>query len=97
LSSSQPIYDSYGSDLEEPLSFPIKEQHQDEVNHSVFTVDVLFPEFCHEYDLFYQINGQYDYVGKSVVEYDTFLKTSMVMSFEILDDKEKIAYGNSPR
>ena len=43
LSSSQPIYDSYGSDLEEPFSLPIEEQHQVEVNHSVFTADVLSP------------------------------------------------------
>jgi hypothetical protein len=46
---------------------------------------------------FYQINGQYDCVGKSVVEYDTFLKNSMVMYFEIRDDNEQIVYGNSPR
>jgi len=96
LSSSQPIYNSYGYDLEEPFSLLIKEQHQVEVNHSVFTVDVFSPEFCHEYDLFHQINGQYDCVEKFVVEYDTFLKDSKVMSFEILDDKEHIAYGNSP-
>jgi hypothetical protein len=97
LSNNQPIYDSYESDLEEPFSLPIEEQHQVEVNHSVFTADVLSPEFYHEYDLFHQINGQYDCVEKSVVEYDTFLKDSKVMSFEIPDDKEQIAYGNSPR
>jgi len=85
---SQPIYYSYGSDLEEPFSLPIEEQHQVEVNYSVFTADILSPEYCHEYDLFYQINGQYDCVEKFVVEYDTILKDSKVTSFEIPDDKE---------
>ena len=45
LISSQPIYDSYGSDFEEPLSLPIKEQHQVEDNYPVFVDDIEHDEF----------------------------------------------------
>ena len=96
LSSSPLIYDSYGSDLEESFSLPIKEQYQVEVNHSVFSAKVLSSEFYHEYNLLHQINGQYDCVENFVVEYDTFLKDSKVMSFEFPYDKEQIVCGNNP-
>ena len=45
LSSSQPIYDNYESDFDEPFSFPIKEQHHDEINHSMFATDIKYDKF----------------------------------------------------
>jgi hypothetical protein len=46
-----------------------------------FSADVLFPECCHEYSLFRQINGheKYDCAEKSMVVEDTFLKDSKVL------------------
>jgi hypothetical protein len=45
LSSSQPIYDSYESDFDEPFSLPIKEQHHVEISHSMFAEDIKYDEF----------------------------------------------------
>jgi hypothetical protein len=46
-----------------------------------FSADVLFPECCHKYNLFRQINEheKYDCAEKSVVEEDTFHKDSKVL------------------
>ena len=45
LSSSQPIYDSYESDFDEPFSFPIKEQHLVKINHYMFVADIKYDKF----------------------------------------------------
>ena len=45
MSNSQPIYDSYESDFDEPFSFPIKEQHHVEINHSMFAADIKYDKF----------------------------------------------------
>jgi hypothetical protein len=46
-----------------------------------FSADALFPECCHEYNLFCQINGheKYDCAEKYVVEEDTFHKDPKVL------------------
>jgi hypothetical protein len=45
LSSSQPIYDIYESDFDEPFSLPIKEQHHVVINHSMLAEDIEYDEF----------------------------------------------------
>ena len=45
LSNSQPIYDSYESDFDEPFSFPIKEQRHVEISHSMFAADIKYDKF----------------------------------------------------
>ena len=45
LSSSQPIYDIYESDFNEPFSLPTKEQLHVVINHSMFAEDIEYDEF----------------------------------------------------
>jgi hypothetical protein len=45
LSSSQPIYDIYESDFDEPFSLPIKERHHVVISHSMFAEDIEYDEF----------------------------------------------------
>jgi hypothetical protein len=40
LNNNQSVYDNYESDFDEIFSSSIKEQHYDEINHSVFAEDI---------------------------------------------------------
>jgi hypothetical protein len=80
LSSSQPIYDSYESDFDEPFSLPIKEQHHVEINHSMFAEDIKYDEFNLPEDLISSLLFASSHEQKTDIIYEEDIKQEGISS-----------------
>jgi hypothetical protein len=97
LSSSQPIYDIYESDFNEPFSLPTKEQLHVVINHSMFAEDIEYDEFNLAEDFRSSLLFIMPHEQKIEITYEDDIEKegiSSQISSQLLSDLQEPVYGS---
>ena len=96
-SSSQPIYDIYESDFDEPFSLPIKDRHHVVISHSMFAEDIEYDEFNLAEDFRSSILFKMPHEQKIEITYEENIKKEGIsnpISSQLFSNLQEPVYGS---